>query len=191
MSNLTKIVECASQQAFDNIPQKDETVLYLTPENTISIQAGNGIEVEKTTDAEGNEIYTVSTAAPPALPTNFIEAYEQGYNFNGKTITFESADYNNEGYYKILLANGYYIHGSCDINMQVKVFGPYMLYDELELLAYELPQTFTFRDGVGDIGTDATVQSFWWSDDKSGAGLSEVTPEFFAQKVTINISVEE
>ncbi len=192
MANLTKIVECATQQAFDNIAQKDETVLYLTPENTISIQAGNGIEVEKTTDAEGNEIYTVGIVAPP--PSNFATAYNENFNFNGKTITFTAADYSgndSDGNYKITFANGYYIRINAGGGMGVWIYDPYS-QGETNIIAgyFESPVTYTFRDGQYDVGADCTVTGFY-RDSNYGDSYSEITAEQFAERITLTFTVEE
>lgn len=191
MANLTKIVECATQQAFDNIPGKDETVLYLTPENTISIQAGDGIEVEKTTDTEGNETYTIGIAVPSQPVTNFAIAYNQGFNFNGKTITFTRADYSGAGNYKITFATEHYIRINVGGGMGVWIYDPYVMSETNIVSGYfESPVTYTFRDGQYDVGTDCFVTGFY-HDENYGENYSEITAEQFVEQITLTFIVEE
>lgn len=191
MANLSKIVECASQQAFNNIPQKDETILYLTPENTISIQAGDGIEVAKTVDAEGNEIYTVSAAAIPQPITNFATAYDQGFNFNGKTITFTTAEYGNGGYYKINFANGYYIRITAEGGFNMYIYDPYSRQETHVINGYlEAPVSYTFRDGTNDIGENCVVTGFL-ADYDYGENYTEILASDFTTGITLTFEVED
>lgn len=189
MANLSKIVECATQQAFDNIEQKDENALYLTPEKTINIVAGGGIEVEKTVDENGNETYTVSLVTSKIPPTNFIEAFERGYNFNGKTVDFIDGQYTDGGFsYLITFANGYKIDGYCGGGMSLSVYNPVTqsIDFETENIYYN---TYTFLNGEVYDKENARVNGFYISD--NNGDYQEVTPVEFAQKVTINIKVED
>ena len=141
-------------------------------------------------DGEGNDIVETYAKKAPAAITDFGAAYNAGYNFNGKTITFNTIDYvsGSSSYYhfRIDFANGYKIHGYAGGGMEVLVYNPYAGSDEtlynMSSGSTTLPITYGFRDGTNDIGADCTITGFYAS---SSDTITQITPSEFTNWITI------
>lgn len=141
-------------------------------------------------DGEGNDIVETYAKKAPAAITDFGAAYNAGYNFNGKTITFNTIDYvaGSSSYYhfRIDFANGYKIHGYAGGGMEVLVYNPYAGSDEIlynmSSGSTALPITYGFRDGTNDIGADCTITGFYAS---SSDTVTQITPSEFTNWITI------
>ena len=88
--------------------------------------------------------------------TNFVDAYNDEFNFNGVTVRFTSVDYDSSasaGYnWRITFANGYRIEGYAGGGMSLTAYNPYAsatedIYDTADSSRNTLPQSYSFRDG--------------------------------------------
>lgn len=147
-------------------------------------------------DGEGNDIAKSYEKKTPAPIADFVAAYDAGYNFNGKTVTFTNITYGNiwndgsgnyANEYRIDFANGYKIHGSVGGGMDVLAYNPYAGYDETIYSTSgegtTLPTTFEFHDGTGDIGADCTITGFYAI---TTNGATQITPSEFKEWITID-----
>ena len=141
-----------------------------------------------------------------AEPTNFIEAYVQNYNFNGKTITFTELECLNESYgynyWAIKFKNEYGVYGFADPygGSSLSIYNPYSNDTELNSHTEQLPQTYTFRNGMFDIGTDCTIVGFYWSTQAPPnminntfdiSGMEEITLDEFTSRIKDSFIIED
>lgn len=140
-------------------------------------------------------------------PTNFIEAYNQNYNFNGKTITFTELGFIGEGeyaqeYWAIKFKNEYGVYGFANPygGSSLLIYNPYSDDTELDSYTDMLPQTYTFRNGTFDIGTDCTIVGFYWSERTPPnminntfdiSGMEEITLDEFASRIRESFKIED
>lgn len=122
--------------------------------------------------------------------TNFETAYNQGYNFNGTTITFTNATYSNGGYsFKIAFANGTYISGSAGGGMGFSIYDPYSSSSTEIMQSYWTGDVeYTFRDGSENIGSDCSITGFY-RDSNMGENWSEVSASEFCSDLTITFTI--
>ncbi len=123
--------------------------------------------------------------------TNFVEAYENNFNFNGKTVTFTVVNYtppaSGPSYYnwRVMFANGYRIEGYAGGGMSITAYNPYAGQSEniYEMSGGTLPKSYTFRDGQGDIGTNCIITGFYASN--NGTDYIPITTEEFSEWIQI------
>lgn len=123
--------------------------------------------------------------------TNFVEAYENNFNFNGKTVTFTVVNYtppaSGPSYYnwRVMFANGYRIEGYAGGGMSLTAYNPYAGQSEniYEMSGGTLPKSYTFRDGQGDIGINCIITGFYASN--NGTDYIPITPEEFSEWIQI------
>lgn len=125
--------------------------------------------------------------------TNFVDAYNDEFNFNGKKVTFTSANYVSGGqyyYWRINFANGYRIEGYAGGGMSITAYNPYAtyteeIYDTASSSKNTLPQSYEFRDGSSDIGTDCTITGFFAATSSDNSTYVQITAEEFSQWINI------
>lgn len=125
--------------------------------------------------------------------TNFVDAYNDEFNFNGKKVTFTSANYDSGGqyyYWRINFANGYRIEGYAGGGMSITAYNPYAsatenIYDTADSSKNTLPQSYEFRDGSSDIGTNCTITSFFAATSSDSSTYTQITAEEFSQWINI------
>lgn len=148
-----------------------------------AITLGDGLKI-----SDGN---VLSVKKEYTSITNFVDAYNDGFNFNGKKVTFTSADYVAGGQYycwRINFANGYRIEGYAGGGMSITAYNPYAsatedIYDTASSSKNTLPQSYEFRDGSSDIGTNCTITGFFASDNSTT--YVQITAEEFSQWINI------
>lgn len=129
----------------------------------------------------------------PTSITNFIEAYNAKFNFNGKTVKFTKIDYDSsasQGYnWRIAFANGYRIEGYAGGGMSLTAYNPATsttetIYDTADSSHNTLPVSYEFYDGSSTFGSGGTITGFYASND-SGVTYTQLTADQFSAWIQI------
>ena len=124
--------------------------------------------------------------------TNFVDAYNDSFDFYEKTIKFTNANYSSSGeyyYYKIEFANGFSIYGYAGGGMSIQSNDPNAAGEMYDRTIYDtasggsLPATLELS-GVA-YGDSYIVSGFYGKTTDSGASYVQLTPEQFAAWIMI------
>lgn len=124
--------------------------------------------------------------------TNFVDAYNDSFDFYEKTIKFTNATYDSGGeyyYYKIEFTNGFSIYGYAGGGMSIQSNDPNAAGQMYDKTIYDtasggsLPATLELS-GVA-YGDSYTISGFYGKTSDSNASYVQLTPEQFAAWITI------
>ena len=142
-------------------------------------------------DFEMNE-NTLSLKKTVTSITNFVDAYNDSFDFYEKTIKFTNATYDSSGeyyYYKIEFTNGFSIYGYAGGGMSIQSNDPNAAGQMYDKTIYDtasggsLPATLDLN-GVA-YGDSYTISGFYGKTSDSDASYVQLTPEQFAAWITI------